>query len=118
MACQILVSNKAGVKGGIVSLVDNESLWTEKETLTRWIEKNPDKPLIEYHRNFTLIKITDKDVIDLSYITSSLIINDNPINKYYFTEPSTDSELWLELFTNGQISLPWTDVAPYLIERA
>tara|TARA_R110000772_G_scaffold125112_2_gene231789 strand:- start:12008 stop:12364 length:357 start_codon:yes stop_codon:yes gene_type:complete len=117
MACQILVSNKAGVKGEIVSLVDNESLWTEKETLTRWIEKNPNKLLSEYHRNFTLIKITDKDVIDLSYITSATIIDDNPVNKYYFIEPSVESELWSELFTTGQISLPWTDVVPYLIER-
>lgn len=117
MACQILVSNKAGVKGEIVSLVSGDSLWTEKEVFSKWIEKSPNRPLSEYHRNFTLIKITDKSVIDLSYITSSLIIDGSPINKYYFTEPGTDSALWSELFTTGQISLPWADIAPYLIER-
>lgn len=118
MACQILICNKVGAKGEISTLSDIKDEWTSSETLRAWKEKNPNESLNNYHRNFSLITVTDKNTDDLSFITGALIVNDEPVaNKWYFIEPSTDSEDWVELFTTGEISKPWSSVIPFLRER-
>lgn len=117
MACQVLVCNKAGSIGEIVSIVDSDSVWTSNESLKEWIIRYPQRPLSEYHRNFTLLKITDEYVNGISYISSAKMIGGEPVNKWYFVEPDRSSALWSELFTTGQISKAWAEVLPYLRER-
>lgn len=118
MACQILICNRVGYKGEISSLSPVKDSWTSNETLRAWKKSNPGEPVNNYHRNFSLITVTDKNTSDLEFITDPLIVNDEPAgNKWYFIEPSTDSEDWVELFTTGEISKAWAFVLPFLRER-
>tara|TARA_R110002049_G_C9113693_1_gene557919 strand:+ start:482 stop:841 length:360 start_codon:yes stop_codon:yes gene_type:complete len=119
MACQILICNKVGSKGEISTLSTVKDSWTSNETLRAWRKSYPDESVKKYHRNFSLITVTDKDIGELEFIKDPLIVNNEPVgNKWYFIDPSAESEDWIELFTTGEISKPWDSVAPFLRERS
>jgi len=114
---QILVNNLVGIKGAISDIVDNTQKWTHNETLAAWIIKYPTRSLVEYHRNFTLIKITDKTVEELLYLTTPVVVDENPVGvSWHFIEPEKISPEWNELFTTGETTKTFAEVEPYLRE--
>lgn len=117
MSSQILVENMVGTKGHISSICDISHKWSHNETLAAWVIKFPNRTLSEYHRNFSLIIVTDKQVSELEYLTEPLIINGNPVSaKWYFKEPEKTTPEWSELFQTGQIEKTWLELQPYLRE--
>ena len=117
-AAQILVSNKAGEKGAIAVIADETQTWTCNETLAQWIKDFPRRSFLEYHRNFTLIIVTDKTKEQLQYLVDNLIVDGKPIgNKWYFVEPSRTSPEWTELYHTGQTRKTFSEIQPFLRER-
>ena len=92
-------------------------LLTHNESLKSWIDKFPERPLIEYHRNFSYINVSDRTKEQLAYLTEPLIIDGNPVNQWYFVSPNSDTPEWLELFQTGEITKNFEEVSPYLRER-
>tara|TARA_R110000737_G_scaffold352936_1_gene401217 strand:- start:525 stop:881 length:357 start_codon:yes stop_codon:yes gene_type:complete len=117
MACHILVGNKAGDSGEISSVTNPKENYTHNETLNAWLLKYPSRPVTEYHRNFSLVKVSDKTKEDLAYLTSHLVKGDLISNKWYFVSPSSDTSEWLELFQTGEITKTFAEVLPYIRER-
>ena len=118
MSCQLLIENNIGKKGEISSLTPIDSVWSQNETLSEWVLSNLGRPLSEYHRNYIKIIITDKSLSEFSYKTEPLIIDGAPVsNRYFFIEPSSQTQLWSELFTTGQTSKKWADVELWLRDR-
>ena len=112
---QILVCNKVGVKGSISTIKPDASMWTHNETLEKWIVKFPNRPLNEYHRNYSLVIVSDRTSEQLLYLVEAVIIDGNPVDiAYHFTEPDSTSEEWKELFTTGQITKTFDEVELYL----
>lgn len=116
---QILVNNSIALSKGEISVIaDDARGWTHNETLKQWLIKFPNTPISEYHRNFALIKVTDKSQSELSYLTEPLMVNGNPVSlKWYFVEPDETSIEWKELFTKGEISKTFNELLPHLRER-
>jgi hypothetical protein len=115
MACQILVENLVGVKGAISVIAPMGQPWTHNETLAAWRLRFPVLDITEYHRNFTLVIITDKEVSDLSYLTEAIIVDGDPVGvAWSFAEPSSSSPEWIELFATGQIEKTFYEIQPYL----
>lgn len=114
---QILVGNAVGSQGEISLVEDDISKWTHNETFKAWLVKFPTRPVGEYHRNFTLIKVTDKTKAELLYLCDAVIVDDNPVaNRWFFVVPPVDSPEWQELFTTGETSKTFAEVLPYLRE--
>ena len=118
MACHILVGNKAGVSGEISSVSDPRTNYTHNETLSAWLSKYPSRPITEYHRNFSLVKVSDKTKEDIGYLTEPLIKGDLIVNKWYFLSPSSDTEEWLELLQTGEITKTFAEILPFIRERS
>jgi hypothetical protein len=117
MSSQILVGNQVGTLGEISLIEDDNVLWTHNETLTAWLVKFPDRDISEYHRNFTLIKVTDRTKAQLLYLGEAVVIDENPItNRWFFVEPDKTSEQWQELFITGEVSKTFAEIEPYLRE--
>ena len=117
MGCNILVGNRAGGKGEISSVSTPDTNYTHNESLSAWLVKFPNRPTSEYHRNFSIIKASDKTKKELDYLTDAVIINGEPFNKWYFLEPDSSSPEWIELFQTGEITKPFDEISPYLRER-
>lgn len=117
MKSQILVENSVGTKGHISSISDIDRQWSHNETLAEWVKEYPSEPLSNYHRNFSLIIVTDKPPQELTYLTEPLIIDGDPISaKWCFVAPDSDSPEWIELFQTGQIEKTWLELQSYIVE--
>ena len=117
MPCQILVQNSVGEKGAISVIVPIDHIWTHNETFAAWKVKYPTRDVAEYPRGYSLVIVTDREVIDLTYLTTPVIINDDPVGiAWFFTEPSTDSDEWIDLFNTGQTTKTFSEIQPYLVE--
>lgn len=116
---QILVNNSAASSKGEISVISGDDReWTHNETLSQWLIKFPNRPTAEYHRNFALIKVTNKTQDELAYLTEPLVVDGDPVgNKWYFIEPEKTSEEWRELFTTGEASKTFAELLPYIKER-
>ncbi len=115
MAFQALVSNNAGVKGEIVDLYEHNHTFSANESLKAWIVANPNTPTSEYHRNFSIVVFTDEDLQDNLYLLDSL--PNEPKQKYYFVEPSPDSQEYIDLHTTGQVSATKEIIKTFLREH-
>ena len=116
---QILINNSIALSKGEISVIaDDARGWTHNETLKQWLIKFPNSHIYEYHRNFALIKVTDKSQSELSYLTEPLMVNGNPGSlNWYFVEPDETSIEWEELSTKGEISKTFNELLPHLRER-
>jgi len=115
MAFQILVSNKAGVKGEIVGLFDDDHIFSAQESLQAWIVANPDKSVTEYHRNFSIAVCTDESLNDNLYLLGSL--TDRAAQKYYFVEPDVNSQEYIDLYSTGQVTATKSIISTFLREH-
>lgn len=117
MSCQILVGNQVGKKGEILLIENSIHIWTHNETLAAWRSKFPKKLLREYHRNFSLIKVSDKTKSELLYLCEPVIIDNNPVaNRWFFVEPQQGSAQWQELFTLGETTKTFAEIEPFIRE--
>ena len=118
MGANIVVGNKVGGTGEISGITSDSVNYTHNESFLAWVAKFPNRPLIEYHRNFSIVKVSDKTVKDLTYLTAPLIINGDPVgNKWYFIVPDSNTPEWLELFQTGEITKTFDEVLLYIRER-
>ena len=118
MSCQILIGNRAGDKGEIIVIGSSTHVWTHNETFKSWILKFPEKEPSEYHRNFTLVIVSDKDPEQLDYLGEVLQLDGAPLGlRWSFIEPDTSTDLWQELLITGEVTLPWSVVSMYLKEN-
>ena len=104
-----------------MAIVDIDHEFTKNESMQKWIGSGE---LIEtWGRLTTLIIVTDKNKEELQYLRNPLThiidgeIQSTGMSKYYFTEPSPESDMYQELFLNGQVSLPFEIVNTYINER-
>ena len=131
MPCQILIGNRAGNKGELISVAASDHVWSYNETLSAWKLKFPDRDISEYHRSFTLVLVSDKDPQDLEYLGELIPFEEPPFidpnidpliepieelaeSRWSFIEPEVGSALWNELLTTGQVTVPWAGVVPYI----
>ena len=114
---QILVANKAGGMGDVVVVKSGAHIWTHNETLASWRLKFPERPVAEYHRNFSLITVTDKTPEFILPLVTSDAIREDGQAPVYFEEPVRDSSEWVELYTTGGIVREWSVVEQYLKVR-
>ena len=118
MSCQLLIGNRAGNKGELVAIGSSTHAWTHNETFKSWILKFPENEPSEYHRNFTLVIVSDRDTEELEYLSETLEADDVPLGpRWSFLEPDTSTDLWEELLTTGEVTLPWSVVSMYLKEN-
>lgn len=118
MPCQILVENRVGTKGAISVIAPATHVWTHNETLSSWLIRFPNRDITEYHRNYSLVIVTDRDLSELSYLTAPIIINDDPVGvAWRFIEPDSTSPEWQELFTTGQTTKTLSEISHYLVEN-
>tara|TARA_R100001377_G_scaffold28569_1_gene15490 strand:+ start:4352 stop:4708 length:357 start_codon:yes stop_codon:yes gene_type:complete len=118
MSCDILVCNKAGVSGEISGISDSKLNYTHNETFAAWRSKFPNNDVSEYHRNFSLIKISDKTSEELSYLTGHTFIDNDIVNRWYFVLPSSSTDEWKVLFLTGEISKTFAEVLIFIRERS
>lgn len=117
MSCQVLVSNLAGNKGDVVSIVAANHIWTHNESLAAWLQKYPNRSISEYHRNFSLLVVTDQSINDINFILDTPINRVDEKQQWYFLEPFKDSSEWKELYSTGSITRTWSTFLTYLMER-
>lgn len=117
MSCNILVCNKAGSSGEISGISSAKVIYTHNETLAVWRSRFPTRNIGEYHRNFSLIKITDKTKEDIEYLTDAIIVDGEPINKWYFASPDSSTDEWEVLFLTGEIKKTFAEVLTFIRER-
>ena len=115
MAFNILVSNKAGLKGEIVGFFDDGHTFSAQESLQAWIMANPDKSVTEYHRNFSIVICTDENLADNLYLLDSL--TDRPKQKYFFVEPDVSSQEYTDLYSTGQVTATKSIINTFLREH-
>ncbi len=114
----LLIGNRVGNKGEIIVIASSSQKWTHNEVLSAWLVKYPDKPVNEYHRNFSLVIVSDRTPEQLAFLSNNLVVDNEPsLPQWYFSEPAQQSLEWSELFTTGQIEKTWVELEPYLRER-
>lgn len=121
MPSQILVSNKSNVaQSEIMLIVDADHQWTKNESMQAWIDSG--EKAEDWGRSFSLVIVTDRTKEELSFLLDSLVTEVDGeltavVNKYYFSQPNVDSDLYKALLNTGQVSAPFSLVSSYIIER-
>ena len=99
MSCQLLIGNRVGDKGELMVIGSSTHVWTHNETFKSWRLKFPETE-------------------ELEYLSETLEADDVPLGpRWSFLEPDTSTDLWEELLTTGEVTLPWSVVSMYLKEN-
>ena len=119
---KILVSNNSNIqRAEILAIVDDKHTLTKNESMKTWIESGG---TFETLNRFTsIINIIDKTKEELEYLLEPLLnmVTIEPEilhnRKWYFLEPAKTSELYIFLYSTGEVSVIFNDILPYLKER-
>ena len=118
MPCKILVSNKSGVElGEIITVQGVDHEFSSTEVMSVFLSDGG--VYDEWSRLFSLVIVTDKSEIELSYLKDIItpVGFDGELyakNKYYFIQPDKESDLYNQLLTSGEVSAPFSLVSQYL----
>ena len=115
MPCQILVAYQCSVPvGEVVGVFNADEVFSKYVTLAAWGDK------ATWHRNFTLIMLTDKTRAELLFLLEKLPEGHDQegVGRYYFAVPAMGTPEYTVLNATGEISCDWATVLPYLLERS
>lgn len=127
MPCQIVVSYQSGVPTGeIVAIVDDLHQWTANETLSEWVALDPvNNGRDNWHRRFTLVKVTDKNKDELEHLLEPLMLlgaaeptpHPSGLKRWYFGVPQLGEPAYDSLNQTGEIVCDFAFASTYLRER-
>tara|TARA_R110002051_G_scaffold324424_2_gene421605 strand:+ start:9788 stop:10153 length:366 start_codon:yes stop_codon:yes gene_type:complete len=117
----ITVSNNSNTAiGEILNIKESSQKLTKNESMKEWIASGG--TFNSWKRLVSLVYVTDKTAMDLQYLLEPLIDYsvEPPVrksNKYYFKSPDTGSELWNDLYLQGESHQPFSVVSQYIVEN-
>ena len=119
---QILASNICNYpRAAILVLREDDHAWSKNETMQAWIESGGTSE--NWPRRFSLVIVTDKTASELKFLLDQKLVTnaDGELeglgNRYHFSEPTPDNEIWQTLYNTGEYSAPWAVVAQYIVDR-
>ena len=110
MARLIIMNEANDIQGKILAVLEDSHVLSPAEDFVEWVKDGRDPN--DWHRQTVLIEVPDKTKAELSYLTDLDEFTEEP--KYSFNTPDGDSDIFLALKDEKNITKPWNVVEQYL----